>query len=106
MSALVMVSVRPIVSDPATNDAMNNNQENQTIPGNYNTGEETKQKPQLWVHAKVAIDFHPLPLVSSYWIKLSASLSSLSAATVCNASYFPTFGGIDHLQGKLPAKNS
>ena len=32
MSGPVMLSVRPIVSDPATNDAMNNNQENQTIP--------------------------------------------------------------------------
>ena len=74
--------------------------------GNYYTGEGTKHKLQFWVHAKVAIDFQPLTLVSSYWLKLSASLSSLSAATVCNASYFLTFGGIDHLQGKLPTKNS
>lgn len=35
MSGLVMLSVRPIVSDPATNDAMNINQENQTIPLHY-----------------------------------------------------------------------
>ena len=75
-------------------------------PGNYYTGEETKQKLKVWVHANVAIDFQPLTLVSSYWLKLSASLSRPSAASVCTASYFLTFSGIDHLQGKLPTKNS
>ena len=76
------------------------------LSGNYNTGEGAKPKLQSWVVAKIVIDFQPLTLVSSYWLKLSASLSSLSAATVEPCFKRIYLCGINHLQGKLPMKNS
>ena len=77
-----------------------------SYPGNYYTGEGAKPKLKIWVVARIVIDFQPLTLVSSYWLKLSASLSSLEAATEepCFEMFY--LCGINHLQGKLPMKNS